>query len=259
MAEQVLFVTGDQSENKGGSPPYIPYLTFKNFINWLDTDGVPYRFDRSAWDKKYSGSTGPQLLTGLRFLRLLDGETPTPKLLQLIDVQGEDRTGLLIEILKEAYDTIDFNALSRATPNMLREWMENYGVQGDTVRKAESFFVNAAKDLEIPMSPSLRKMARNRPQQTKSGVQPAARRPSRKAQELPPQSQTPRQTTPPPSAGLAMEAEAQKSLMLWGLFKRLPAPGSVFSLSEREAWVKAAQTLFDLEYDTDENDSEDYE
>ena len=254
MVEHATFALGGQTENKVSSPPYIPYLTFKNFITWLDTDGIPLRFDRSAWEKKYSGSTGPQLLAGLRFLGLLDGETPTPKLEKLIDSQGEDRDPFLVEILKESYGTIDFSALSRATPNMLREWMESYGIAGDTVRKAESFFVNAAKELEIPMSSSLKKLARNRPPQAKAGAQSLPRRPSRK-----PQDQKPERLAPPPPLDQTLQADAQQSLMLWGLFKRLPAPGSEFPRSDREAWINAAKTLFDLEYESDEYDSEEYE
>lgn len=128
--------------------------------------------------------------------------------------------------------------------------MENYGIAGDTVRKAESFFVNAAKDLEISMSASLKKLARNRAPQTKSGAQGTARRSPRKPPEQTPERRT---TTPSPSEQ-TLQAEAQQSLMLWGLFKRLPAPGSEFSRRDREAWIVAAQTLFDLEYESEEDE-----
>ena len=255
VTEHATTVSDAQTESNAGSPPYLPYLTFKNFLTWLETDGIPLRFDRSAWEKKYSGSTGPQLMSGLRFLGLLDGEVPTEKLERLVDTRGDERKEVLIEVLKESYDTVDFNVLGRATPNMLRDSLAEYGIAGDTVRKAESFFVNAAKDLDMPLSSNLRKLARNRPPQNKSTTQSNSRRPSRKLQELP--VETP--TNSPPVTEQTYQADAQQSLMLWGLFKKLPPPGQEFPRSDREAWIKAAETLFDLEYGTDEYESESYE
>ena len=248
MVEQATILAEDLTEGKASSPPYVSYLTFKNCLTWLESDGIPYRFDRSAWEKKFSGSIGPQLLTGLRFLGLLDGERPTSTLERLIGVNGEERNAMLVEIIKASYGRIDFSALDRATPNMLREWMAGYGLGADTSRKAESFFVNAAKDLDIPLSAGLKKVARNRPTQAKSGAQVTTRRTPRRTQEPP----AGKPTTPSTTPDETYEADAQQSLMLWGLFKRLPAPGSEFSRSERDAWIRAAQTLFDLEYTEEE-------
>ena len=230
-----------------GAPPYIPYLTFRNFIDWLESDGIPLRMDRSVWSRRYSGSTGPQLLTGLRFLGLLQGEEPTAALERIVEARGEDRAALLRELFQSAYELVRFDALPRATPAMLWEWLTAYGIDGDTVRKAESFFINAAKDLDIPLAGGLRKMARNRPPQAtgRAPRSPARGRSARQTAE----GSTPA-SLPPPPAPLAREdrAEAEASLMLWGLFKRLPAPGEVFGKDDREAWVEAARTLFNLEY-----------
>lgn len=233
----------EQTEAKSASPPYIAYLTFKNFIQWLETDGIPLRFDRTAWEKKYSGSTGSQLLTGLRFLGLLEVERPTSRLESVVEARGEDREALLRDTFQLSYAAINFQDLPRATPGMLRSWIESYGIEGDTVRKAESFFVNAAKDLNIPLSNNLRKLARNRAPGT---VKRPPRRDARVSQpnKLPPEPEVKSKPADVPSD----RAYAQDSLMLWGLFKRLPVPGSVFTHDDREAWVEAAKTLFNLEY-----------
>ena len=237
----------EQVGTRASAPPYIPYLTFRNFIEWLESDGIPLRFDRTAWSKKYSGSTGPQLLNGLRFLNLLQGEVPTGVLERVVEAKGEDRKELLRGLFHEAYDAIRFKDLPRATPGMLREWITTYGIDGDTVRKAESFFINAAKDLDIPISSGLKKLARNRPAQgsTRTPRPPTREKPGRQPREG---SAPPDPPAPPVPPGGDDKAEAQASLMLWGLFKRLPAPGKVFSRDEREAWVEAARTLFNLEY-----------
>lgn len=231
-----------------GSPPYMPYLTFRHFLQWLDAEGIPLRFDRTAWEKKYSGSTGSQLLTGLRFLGLLDGELPTPELETIIEAKGADRDELLRKRIIDTYSPeVNFSALPRATTGMLDEWIKSYGIEGDTARKAASFFVNASKDLNIPISMALRKLARNRPQGPSKRTAVFGRS-GPKEQQPPRATEAPVHTANQPPTPRVDTAAAQESLILWGLFKRLPAPGSEFTRSDRETWLEAAKTLFNLEY-----------
>jgi hypothetical protein len=153
----------DEDRERSPSPPYISFLTFFNFITWLESEGIPLRLDRSFWNKKYSGSTGFQLMTSLRFLGLLKGDKPEPELEELVIAKGEDRQRILEKILKKSYALINFDALARATPAMLTEWFRNYGLDGHTLRKAESFFINACKSTNIQLSNALRKKSRNKP------------------------------------------------------------------------------------------------
>ncbi len=155
------------SEISMPSPPYFPFVTFYNtLIPWLETEEIPLRFDRSFWSRKFSGSTGPLLLAGMRFLGLLDGETPQPELYNLVKAKGEQRKACLAGIVKESYKTVDFDTLSRATPNMLNEAISEYGLTGSSLRKAIAFFINACKVADIPISNPLRNKARIR--QTKA-------------------------------------------------------------------------------------------
>lgn len=121
------------------------------------------RFDRSFWNKKFSGSTGAQLMAGLRFLGLLKGNTPQTDLETLVKAKGEGKRAILARIFKQAYTTVDFDALRRATPSMLAEWFRAYNLEGHTLRKAESFFINGCKSVDIPLSNALRKKARYKP------------------------------------------------------------------------------------------------
>jgi len=50
--------------------------------------------------------------------------------------------------------------------------------------------------------------------------------------------------TPPP----ADHADAQDSLLLWGLFKRLPKPQTPWPAEERKRWVDTLQNVLSLEY-----------
>ena len=229
------------------SPPYVSYMTFRNLLEWLESEEVPLRFDRSFWSKKYSGSVGPQLMSGLRFLNLLIEERPTPLLERLISSKGDDRKTELRAMYREAYGAVDFNTLQRATPGMLKEWFESYAIVGATVRKATAFFINALKDADEPLSNALRKLARNK----KSGGTTSRSTGSRRNRtKIEPQTGTGKEKDiePPTPAIQEGRAQAQASLMLWGLFKKLPEPGAVFSQPERKSWLEAATVLFNLEY-----------
>ncbi len=144
------------------SPPYIPFLTFSNMVTWLETEGVPVKFDRSFWGKKYGGSLGLQLIAGLRFLGLLKGDYTQPLLGEIVKAKGDDRKKLLANMIQEAYSAIDFTQLPGATPNMLKDWFAKYNLDGSTDRKARSFFINACKFYDVPVSNILKKTARNK-------------------------------------------------------------------------------------------------
>ena len=160
---------GLTTSDETGSPPYASYVTFQALLERLRTEGIPLRFDRSVWESKYKASTGAQLAASLRFLGLLDGDKPQVDLEELVQSTGDERKRLLSEMLKRSYAQIQFDHLSRATPGMIEDWFQGYGLDGSTKRKAKAFFVNACKDADIPLSASIKKMARNKPPRN-SGV-----------------------------------------------------------------------------------------
>ena len=144
------------------TPPYVSFTTFRSLISWLETEGVPHRFDRSFWHAKFSGSTGTQLVAALRFLGLLSGDTPQSDLERLVRASRPERQQMLTRLLSDSYHSVRFDELPRATPAMVREQFASYPVDGNTLRKAVSFFVNAAKEADIPLSNAVRKMARSK-------------------------------------------------------------------------------------------------
>lgn len=144
------------------SPPYVSFTTFRTLLDWLKSEGVPLRFDRSFWHRKFSGSVGTQLVASLRFLGLLQEDRPLSDLESLANAPVDERRFILAVILKDSYKLVSFDQLGRATPSMIREWFKGYAVEGNTLRKAISFFVTAAKEAEMPMSNSVMKMSRGR-------------------------------------------------------------------------------------------------
>ena len=72
----------------------------------------------------------------------------------------EQRRTMLRALLVASYSAVPFDELPRATPAMVRTWFTRYPIDGHTMRKALSFFVNAARDAGLPMSNAVGKMAR---------------------------------------------------------------------------------------------------
>lgn len=146
------------------APIYVSYLTFTNLLDWLrDLGTLPSQFDRSFWGHKFSGSGGAQLMSGLRFLGLLDGDMPTQRLEQLALASNEERRELLKKLLDDAYGHDFISALPKSTPKLVNERLQALGTTDATHAKARSFFVNAAKAVGLPMQPQVAKQARNRP------------------------------------------------------------------------------------------------
>ena len=144
--------------NKGRKslPPYVSYRTFRNFIDGLQL-GIPARIDRSYWGERYSGSSGIQLMTALRFLGLFDGSgTPTTRLRQLVSAKGAQRSEVLKQIGYDAFDFLAERSLDPqvATYAQLEEAFYNmYQVTGDVARKCIKFFISLESDAGVPLSP----------------------------------------------------------------------------------------------------------
>ena len=171
--------------------PYISWATFVNFIDWLGEGTIPVQVDRSFWSTRYSGGTGSQLMSGLRFLKLLDGEAPTTTLEEIVNADADARKQLVGQLLRDRYPSVFAIELERATPKMINDAFAELGVEGDTSRKAQSFFINACKFADVPLAPGIRKRARNRRAATSR-----SRRPSRTTK---PPGSSPQQANQAPS------------------------------------------------------------
>ena len=146
-------------------PPYVSYRTFTNFLELLQP-GVPSRIDRSFWGERFSGSTGTQLITALRFLNLTDdGGAPTARLKQLVTARGSQRAEIVKAVTLENYAFIMQGGIDpkNATYAQFEEVLHaNYDVAGDVARKCIKFFVGLAEDAEIPLSIFVTKNSSNR-------------------------------------------------------------------------------------------------
>ena len=65
-------------------PPYVPYKTFKNFLEGLRI-AMPARIDRSIMGS-LSGAIQSQLINALKYLKLIGPtDTPTDRLTRLVN------------------------------------------------------------------------------------------------------------------------------------------------------------------------------
>ena len=144
-------------------PPYVSYRTFQNFIDVLQL-GMPSRIDRSYWGERYSGSTGTQLMTALRFLGLVDGNgIPMTRLKQLVSTRGAQRSEILKQVAYTAFNFLSTRSLDPqvATYAQLEEVFYNtYQVTGDVARKCIKFFVSLESDAGVPLSPFIMKRSK---------------------------------------------------------------------------------------------------
>jgi hypothetical protein len=151
-------------------PPYVSYRSFWNFLDRL-REAVPARIDRSYWGDKFSGSTGTQLMSALRYLNLIDDyAVPTELLHELVNSRDSNRDEVMARIVRSGYPfflagTVDYKM---ATYAQFEDALHaNFQVNSDVSRKCIKFFIDMATDARIPLSPFIvKKTRRTRSAQT---------------------------------------------------------------------------------------------
>ncbi|HOO51321.1 MAG TPA: hypothetical protein PLU81_15740 [Deltaproteobacteria bacterium] len=149
----------EQVETKREVPPYVPYKTFKNFLDSMKV-ALPDRIDRSLM-RSMSGSLQRQLIAALEYMKLIQPITgaTTEKLDKLVKSEGAERKQILKDIIKTSYPLLfreGFN-LNAATTQQLVEIFADYGISGDTTRKCMAFFMYACDDAGIAISPHVKR------------------------------------------------------------------------------------------------------
>lgn len=246
-------ITTEHGIGEGGAkaPPYIAYKTFRNFVDSLKK-AMPSRIDRSVLHTM-SGGAQSQMMHALRSMELVTQHgIPTDSLRTLVSAEGDERKGALLAALRVGYPflfsgTID---LATATGKQLLEEFDKAPISGDTVRRSVAFFLAAAKDAGIPLSTYFDRI-QARAGRGKRAAPNGAGAPNTEEHSKPkvipymtgeaePDEQVIRKEVP--------SAAAQHSLLLWGLFQRLPEPGTVWAKAQREQWLQTLQNVFILEY-----------
>ncbi len=105
-----------------------------------------------------SGALQSQLTTTLRYLGLIKTTgQPSDLLARLVNSEGPERAKVMREIVTTSYPFLfDSFDLKNATPRMLEEQFIDAGASGGTVDKCVLFFLAAAKEAEIEVSPHVK-------------------------------------------------------------------------------------------------------
>jgi hypothetical protein len=138
--------------------PYIPFKTLQTALDVL-SQGLPTQLDTSVWPS-LSGGVRTQVLSAFKFLGLINDDGLVQENLQRLVDPGRDRKLVLREILEQSYPKIVSLGHTNASPAQLSEAMREYGVTGETLEKAERFFLQAAQFTELQLSPLWKKARR---------------------------------------------------------------------------------------------------
>lgn len=143
-----------EASDKVTPPPYFAFKTLTNTIVSMEEHGPPNRIDRTFLTAM-SGAGQTQFIAGLKSLGLIDkAGNVQPRLIELVE-NPDDRPRLIGEILREKYPEAVELGKGNATTGELVEVFNEYGVQGDTARKAIAFYLQAAKYAgDVPLSPN---------------------------------------------------------------------------------------------------------
>jgi hypothetical protein len=243
-----------ESIQKKAVPPYVAYTTLKNFLEKFK-QGVPGRIGRDVMGTM-SGAAQSQVTTALKHLGFISAQgLPSSQFKEYVKLEGEARKMALHRILEKAYPYIfgqgfDFGT---ATFSLLREAFEaNTGATGGTLDRCMAFLKEAAADAGVSVSPFLgeRKPRGTGPRSKARSSQP--RHPldgeHASAESSLPPARSPRHR----SDRTGLHIAAEDSLLLWGLFERLPKPGAVWPKAQRDQWLQTLQNVFSLEYRDEE-------
>lgn len=247
------------SENGGAAaPPYTSFRTFLNLLDRLQGGNIPQRIDRHYWGSFLGGTVGGHVMATLRFFGLIHGSDnePTPALETLVD--PAQRKTALADLLRRSYAPV-FEAvnLERTTAGHLQQAFRNtYKIDGDTLRKAVTFFVHAAQYAEVPLSPLVtakakpgsgpsRTATRRRTRTTPQDGQPqdgatAGREPERLERDRTPKGGDGRDASP-------------HGLFITFIERTLPPEGR-WTAEGRERWLNAVAANVDLLIRVEEED-----
>ena len=228
-------------------PAYVSWLKFRDCLEWLSGMNIlPAQLDRSLWDSEFAGGTGGQLMLTLQWLRLLDSDLrPTQALEELkAAANTEEQKQRLRDIFRAVYGTELIDDIARMTPQMVNDKISSLGTTASTQRKAFSFFVNAAKYVDLPVPTTIAKRARNRP----AGKRIPAPTKQQKAEAVQQPTEPPASESEPESTVPAIQDTYRLHGSVLALLKDLERIGPTWTEQKRKAWQATFAQILDYAY-----------
>lgn len=136
-------------------PPWMAFATYWNFIDELASHPLPPVIDRSLMSSK-SGSDQAALLSALRsFDQITATNEVTPALTAITVSDLDDRKRALASLVEHYYAAPLQVSRNNGTQAQLYDcFRDQFGITGgDTLRKAATFFLHAARHAGLTLSP----------------------------------------------------------------------------------------------------------
>jgi hypothetical protein len=227
-------------------PPYLGFQTLSHFLEGL-RQGIPQRIDRTVM-RTLGGTVQKQLIYALRYLGFVNEQgVPQDILKRLVMAEGSERQQLWRQTLESSYPFLYGEGapgfdLATATPGQLTERFHTRGIQGETVRKAEAFFLRAAEEASITISPHIPKRtykprrAAGQSSRLRNGHKPRKRGSAAEVQSVP----TMDNSNPPSHQGQALitpQAEVRQAL-LQSLVTKIPEFNPTWEPEAQKKWLE---------------------
>jgi len=219
------------------TPPYVSFKTLMTIVTKMEAEGTPPRIDRSYLER-FAGGYQTQIIAALRSLDLIDAKGEVqPSLVELVD-DGDHRADHVAKVVRRFYPEPVRLGTVNATQGQLEEAFRDYGVTGDTLRKAIGFYMAAAKYGQVPVSKNFRVPAVT----GADGRRPAKRRPGR------PQNQEVEDAEDPfaelTSAGEEDEGQLRLDPAVVAWVRRMPV-GRPWPAAKRDHWFETFRHIVD--------------
>ena len=135
-------------------PPYLSFTTFWSFLEAMVSQPLPPKIDRSMMRSK-SGSDQVNLTAALKAFGLVDDNQVVTGLRELEGSDKAARTRWLAEMVRKYYPAQMTVSEQNGTEQQLKESFRDSFQMGsaDTIRKAMTFYLHAARTAGIETSP----------------------------------------------------------------------------------------------------------
>lgn len=227
----------DEQQKPKWVPPYIAFPTLTGLIERMQAEGgPPSRIDRTYLDK-FSGGYQSQVFATLKSLGLMgpNGEV-TPQLTGLVEAADADaRKQIIGDILRERYPKPVNLGTTKATQGQLEEAFREYGITGDTLRKAIAFYLGAAKYAGVPVSSNFKV-----PSVTRADGRPSGRKRRRAGDD----GETGDEQGNTSGRGEPSWVGAvEPTIVAW--LQRIPERGTPWLAADRERWLSVLKAIMD--------------
>lgn len=227
----------NKTKDNKNLPPYMSFKTFLSFIGRLKSSTTPPVIDKSLLNNM-SGSGRSQLMSALRYLRLIDGNASVQDgLRDLVEAYSTDTWAkVLYDTLKDPYrEIVDGLDLGAGTDAQLQKaFKDNGGVEGNMQINSIRFYLAFMKEAGVPYSPHF-------------GMRRVAQTPRKKVNK------------PGKSKGASSKGGTQRlggfeadfegiPPALAGLLKGLPSPSVGWTTNKRDQFITTFGAVLDFCY-----------